>query len=80
MKDNTKAIELYSGTLWEAELLLSLLENAKIEAYLKDEIIGTTFPWHASPGGANPVKVIIASTDLEIAQQILDEFKKNRTA
>lgn len=80
MKDNTKTVELYSGTQWEAELLLSLLENAKIEAFLKDEIMGTTFPWHASPAGASPVKVVIANTDLEIAQQILHEFKKNKSS
>ncbi|MCD6089968.1 MAG: DUF2007 domain-containing protein [Bacteroidales bacterium] len=78
MDDHIKAIELYSGTLWEAELLKSLLENAEIKSYIKDGIIGTAFPWHASPGGANPVKVIVSSIDLEQALVVLQEFKKNK--
>ena len=75
--NNIKAVELYSGTLWEVELLRSLLENAEIESYIKDEIIGTNFPWHASPGGANPIKVIISNLDFDKALIILEDFKKS---
>lgn len=76
---NIKAVALFSGTLWEAELLKSLLENADIEAYLKDEIIGTNFPWHASGGGAAPIKVTVSSLDYEKALAVLEDFKKNRS-
>jgi len=80
MKSKVKisAVEIFAGTNWEAELLKSLLENAQIDAYLKDEIIGNTFPFHASPGGNSPVKVIVSSSDYKQAQIILQEFNKNR--
>lgn len=79
MKDEIKAIEIFSGTLWKAELLKSILEDAKIEAFLKDNIIGTTFPFQAAAGGANPIKVIISSADYEEAKPIVEEFWKNKS-
>jgi len=78
MKEDIKAVELYSGTLWEAELLKSLLENADIESFLKDGIIGTNFPWHAAGGGANPIKVIVSSQDYDRALLVLKDFKENQ--
>ncbi|MBN1651466.1 MAG: DUF2007 domain-containing protein [Bacteroidales bacterium] len=78
MNDDIRAVELFSGTLWEADLLKSLLENAEIESYLKDDIIGTNFPWHAAGGGANPIKVIVSSQDYDRALAVLQDFKKNQ--
>lgn len=78
MSDKIRSIELFSGTPWEAELLKSVLEDAHIEAFLKDEIIGTILPWHASPGGTNPVKVIISSNDFEKASPVLSRFLENQ--
>ena len=76
MPDNIHAVEIYSGTLWEVELLKSLLENAKMESFIKDEIIGTTFPFHASQVAANPVKLIVSSLDYQMALIVLQKFKK----
>ena len=55
------SVEVFAGSAWEAALVKSLLENAEIEAFLKDEIRGTTMPWHVSPGGINAVKVVVSS-------------------
>lgn len=77
-EDKIRSVEIFAGTNWEAELLKSLLENAQIEAYLKDELIGNIFPFHASPGGNSPVKVIISSLDYEKALIVLEEFRKNK--
>ncbi|MBN2237278.1 MAG: DUF2007 domain-containing protein [Bacteroidales bacterium] len=78
MSDKIRSVELFSGTLWETELLKSVLEDEHIEAFLKDEIIGTILPWHASPGGANPIKVIVSSNDFEKASQVLSRFLENQ--
>jgi len=78
-RDKIKAVEIFSGTLWEAELLKSMLENAEIETFIKDDIIGTTFPFQASPGGANPIKIIISSVDLEKAKLVVADFWKNKS-
>jgi len=41
---------IFVGTAWEAGIVKSLLENAEIEALLKDEIMGTLNPWWTAPG------------------------------
>lgn len=74
-KKEIRSVEIYAGTHWEVELLKSLLENENIGAYLKDGIIGTTFPFHAAPGAANPVKLVVSSTDYDKALIVLQEFK-----
>ncbi len=70
--------EVFAGTQWEAALVKSLLENAEIEAFMKDEIRGTTMPWQVTPGGVNAIKVVVAQKDIELAKQVVDEFEANR--
>lgn len=74
--DKTKAIEIYSGTQWEAAMLQSLLENEQIEAFLMDEAMSSIAPWHSSPGGSAPVKVVVSSVDLDKALDVVKEYKK----
>ena len=70
-------VEIFAGTIWEAEMLKSLLEDAEIESFLKDEIIGTLAPWYTASGGAGSVKLIVSSLDFERAQVIVDKFQEN---
>lgn len=51
-----KPIPIFSGKSMQASLVISLLENAEIEACLKDQFIGTIAPWYATPGGAGAVR------------------------
>lgn len=69
---------VFSGTAWEAALLKSLLENAEIDVYLKDEIRGYMAPWHVSPGGTDPVKVMVSSDDAVKAKLVVDDFEAKR--
>ena len=71
-------VEVFAGTAWEAALVKSLLENAEIETFLKDEIRGTMVPWHISPGGTDAVKVVVASQDYEKAKLVVRDFETNR--
>ena len=70
-------VEVYSGSIGEAELVKSLIENAEIRAVLKDEIAGTLVPWQTSSGGLGAVKVIVGSSDYEKAKLVVEEYKKN---
>jgi len=70
-------VEVFAGTAVQATLVKSLLENAEIEAYLKDEFTGTLYPWHTTPGGVGAVKVFVSSVDHEKARIVVDEYETN---
>lgn len=70
-------IQIFAGTAWEAGIVKSLLENAEVEAFLKDEIMGTLNPWWTAPGGAGSVKVFVSGLDFEKANEIVKEFERN---
>jgi len=77
MSHPSTPVEVFAGTAWEAALVKSLLENAEIETFLKDEIRGTMTPWNVSPGGTDPVKVVVSSRDVEKAKLVVDDYKKS---
>lgn len=70
-------VEVFAGTAVQATLVKSLLENAEIEAYLKDEYTGVLYPWHTSPGGVGAVKIIVSSVDYERARVVVEEYESN---
>ena len=72
-----KLVEIFAGTAIEANIVKSLLENADIEAFLKDEFIGTLLPWYAAPGGAGAVKIFVSNIDYENAIEVVEEYEKN---
>ena len=70
-------VEVFEGTTWQVAMVKSLLENAEIEPFIKDEILGTLNPWWTSPGGAGPISVFVSGIDYEKAKQIVDEYEKH---
>jgi len=55
MNKKNEIIEIFSGTSWEVGIVKSLLDNAEIESFLKDDIMGTLNPWHTAAGDAQLV-------------------------
>jgi len=72
-----KLVEVFDGTALDAEMVKSLLENAEIKVFIKDEIMGTMYPWHTAPGGAGSVTVFVSNTDFNEAKHIVNEYEKN---
>jgi hypothetical protein len=70
-------IEIFAGTSWQAEMVKSLLKNAEIEVYLKDEIVGTLSPWWTASGGVGSVKVVVSNLDFANAKLIVEEYERN---
>jgi len=70
-------VEVFVGTAMQATLVKSLLENAEIESYLKDEFSGTLYPWHTTSGGVGAVKVLVSSLDHEKAKIVGKEYESN---
>jgi hypothetical protein len=73
----SKQIEVFAGNIIEAGMVTSLLENANIHAYLKDEIMGTMNPWFVSAGGVGAVKVLVSELDIETAKSLVADYRKN---
>lgn len=70
-------VDIFSGDIVEAGMVKSLLENAEIPAYFKDEIMGTLVPWLTDQGVAGSVRILVSSQDAEKAKLIVEEYKKN---
>ena len=70
-------IEIYSGTPWEANLLQSLLKDAGIESFTKNDVHGT-FLYH--PINADNVKLMILESDLADAMAIVRDFSRPATS
>lgn len=70
-------VVVFSGTIWSAELVKSLLENAEVEAFLIDQNTGSLAPWYTAGGGAGSVKVVVSSLDYEKAKTIVTEYEDN---
>lgn len=75
LKHEDDPYEVFSGTPWQAGMVKSLLENAEIEAFLKDAIMGTLNPWWVSPGGAGSVSVYVSGKDYEKALLIVSDYE-----
>ncbi|MDQ2177122.1 putative signal transducing protein [Marinifilum sp. D714] len=71
-------MEVYTGLSWEVEMLKTILEDHKINSFIKDGYTGIIAPHH-SGGTAGAVKLCISSGDLENAKPIIEEFLENKT-
>lgn len=77
MNNEIRTLELFSGVLWQAQMIKNLLENAGIDSFLQDELVaGLNLPW-AAPGGQGQVTLIIAESDYENARLVVEEYQKN---
>ena len=75
--NDIEPVVVFSGTIWAAELVKSLLENAEIESFLIDQNTGTLAPWYTAGGGAGSVRVVVSSVDFEAASHVVEEYENN---
>jgi hypothetical protein len=52
------------------------LEGEGIQATLEDEFLGMIAPYLSSPGGTQPVKVVVSTSDAEKARPNVEDFVK----
>lgn len=69
-------VQVFAGTTIQAEMVKTLLLDSGIEAFLKDEHMGTWFPFHTAPGAAGSVKVVVSNHDYEKAKAVVDDYYK----
>jgi hypothetical protein len=75
--DDLSPVEVFSGDQWQTGLLKTLLEDAGIEAFIQDAIMGTLNPWYTAPGGAGAIRVFVAYKDHIKARQVVGELEQN---
>lgn len=73
--DEDNIVEIYSGKLWESEMITTLLKEERIESFLKNSILNT---YAYNPAFSQEVKVLISESDIERAKRIVDEYCMNR--
>jgi hypothetical protein len=76
-KKENELVEIFAGSSIEAEIVRSLLNDSDIEAFLKDEYMGTIAPWHVAPGGVGSVKVVVSRVSYSKAKSVVDGYHKN---
>lgn len=76
MENEIFPVEIFDGDQWEVSLVKSLLDNAEIESFLKDERMGILAPWNVDGGGAGPVKIFVSSVDYKKAKEVIDQYEK----
>jgi hypothetical protein len=69
--DEEKLQEVFSGTLWQAELVKGVLETNGVPCVIVDETIGAVTSPYAGLDGE--VLVLVNEEDLLHARRILDE-------
>lgn len=67
-------VEVFSGSVWEAEVVQGLLENAGIVSLMHDEYAGTIAPWRATAGGVDAVSLLVSPEDSEEARRLIQEY------
>ena len=65
-EDYSKAIEVFSGSPWEAEIIKGLLESNNIRCVIKDGIMGTLAPYIAPS-----VSVLVTEEEYEAATELI---------
>lgn len=76
MQKENEFIEVFAGTPIDAGLVRSLLENADIITFLKDENMASIAPWYVSAGGVGAVKINVSGKDYDVARAIVEEYEK----
>lgn len=69
-EDKSKLVEVFNGSLWEAELVKSLLENNGIESTLKDGmVVNIVLP-------ETDVAVLVNEANYEAAMEVVRSYEK----
>ena len=69
--NHNAVVEIFSGTSWEAEMVRSLLSDAGIPSFIKNNVLGN---YLIDPIMASGVKVMILESDLEEATRVVQWY------
>lgn len=71
-EDKSKLIEVFKGSLWEAELMKSMLGSNNVRSTLKDGMVVNI----VLPETAVDVAVLVNEADYEAAMEVVRAYEK----
>ncbi len=71
---NGRLVEVFTGDLWEAEVIKGLLESEGIISMVKDETLGVVTGYYLNTGKG--VKVLVNEEDEQRAKSVIEENQK----
>lgn len=71
-KDDSPLVEVFVGTLWEAELVKGLLETEKIQSALKSDGLASIIPSVSVNFCSNGTSVLVNAEDYQVAMQLIE--------
>jgi len=74
MSTRDDPVVVFSGTAWQAEQLQGLLEDAGIESFLRDEVMGRIDAPALAAGAIGAVKLVVSREHAPRAEQMLRDF------
>lgn len=74
MTDPDEPVVVFSGTAWQAEELRGILENAGIESFLRDEVMGRIDAPALAAGAIGAVKLVVSAADVARAEEVVRDF------
>ena len=74
MSELDDPVVVFRGSGWQAEQLQGLLENAGIQSFLRDEVMGRIDAPALAAGAFGAVKVVVTRENTLRAEEILRDF------
>ena len=78
-KKEIKPVIIYSGDIFKASYIKSVLEENGINAYFQNEYMSSIAPWYVEPGGSNTLKLIVSNLDYDQAIKIIVEIENENS-
>ncbi len=75
-KYDDEPMVIFTGTAWQAGLVKDFLEESGIEAYFRDEMMGSFNPWWSVPGGTSNVKVMTSGRNYRRAMDLIRQYER----
>ncbi len=73
-EDTSRPVEVFAGSSIQSGFIKSILEEAGLQVFLYNELMGNIYPGNLGADGFNPVKVMVSSEDRESALTRIRKF------
>lgn len=77
-RNRIKLVTAFSGDFMEAKAIQDFLMENQIAATLENTYMALIAPWIVTPGGSNPVNVVVKDSDLDQALKLIEKLNDEK--